>query len=143
MPTLYETDFYAWANEQAKLLREGNVAAADIAHIAEEIESMGRGEKRELVNRLEVLLMHLLKWAYQPDRRSRSWEVTIANQRDQLASHLTDNPSLKAHCDEAIDQAYRRARRDAELETGIAESTFPATCPWPFDRIMDETYWPN
>jgi len=143
MSSLYETDFYAWANEQARLLREGKLAAADIAHIAEEIESMGRGEKRELVNRLEVLLTHLLKWAYQADNRSRSWEVTIANQRDQLASHLGDNPSLKAHRDEAILLAYRRARRDAELETGIAESVFPQTCPWSFDQIMDEAFWPK
>jgi hypothetical protein len=143
MSSLYETDFYAWANEQARLLREGKLAAADIAHIAQEIESMGRGEKREMVNRLEVLLTHLLKWAYRAEKRSRSWEVTIANQRDRLASHLADNPSLKAHRDDAIAQAYRRARRDAELETGIAETAFPDSCPWSFEQIVDEAFRPK
>ena len=82
--TLYDTDFYAWANEQAALLRAGRLSEADIENIAEEIESMGRSERSELVNRLTVLLVHLLKWRYQPGLRGRSWRLTIEEQRDQL-----------------------------------------------------------
>jgi hypothetical protein len=143
MSGLYDTDFYAWANEQARLLREGKIAAADIAHIVEELESLGRTEKRELVSRLTVLLAHLLKWAFQPNLRSRSRRLTIETQRDDVVDHLADNPSLKVRLDELVPQAYRRARREAERETGLAESAFPVTCPWTFAQIVDPTFWPD
>ena len=142
-PTLYDRDFYAWANEQAALLRAGKLSVADIEHIAEEIESMGRSEKRELVSRLEILLLHLLKWQFQPERRGTSWEVSITNSRDQIADHLFDNPSLKTRLSEAIETAYRRARGDARAETGLVASTFPLTCPWEFSQIMDGDFWPG
>jgi hypothetical protein len=141
-PTLYDRDFYAWANEQAALLRAGNLSAADIAHIAEEIESMGKTEKRELVSRLTVLLVHLLKWQYQPNLSGNSWRLSIANSRDQLADHLADNPSLKARLPEALASAYRYARRDAARETGMDVAVFPAECPWSFEQIMDADFWP-
>ncbi len=92
----YDRDFYAWANEQAALLREGKLAQADIEHIAEEIESMGRTEKRELVSRLTVLLLHLLKWRFQSEMRGKSWRLSIQGQRYQISDHMADNPSLKA-----------------------------------------------
>lgn len=141
--TLYDRDFYAWAMEQAALLRAGKLDAADIGQIAEEIESMGRSEKRELVSRLTVLLLHLLKWRYQPALRGNSWRLSIANARDQLADHLADNPSLKSRLDEAVTSAYRYARRSASVETGLPETTFPADCPWPFATVMDEAYFPE
>jgi hypothetical protein len=109
MGALYDRDFHAWAQEQASLLRSGRLSEADVNHIAEEIESMGKTEKRELVSRLTVLLLHLLKWRYQPERRGRSWEATIRVQRGLLADHLTDNPSLKAQLLEAIAPASIRA----------------------------------
>lgn len=140
--TLYDTDFYAWANEQAALLRAGKLDAADIANIAEEIESMGKSEKRELINRLTILLAHLLKWQFQPERRGNSWRLSIANSRDQLADVLADNPSLRAKLPEATASAYRYARRDAAVETGIAVTTFAPECPWTFDQIMDEAFLP-
>jgi len=138
MSDLYERDFYAWSNEQAALLRAGDLAAADIAHIAEEIESMGRSEKRELVSRLTVLLLHRLKWRFQPERRSRSWELSIDNARDALSEHLADNLSLKAKLPEAVAVAYRTARRETAIETGIALETFPAACPWSFAQAMQD-----
>ncbi|KAA0574566.1 DUF29 domain-containing protein [Azospirillum sp. B21] len=140
---LYDTDFYAWANEQAALLRAGKLSAADIEHIAEEIESMGRSEKRELVNRLSVLLLHLLKWQFQPDRRGRSWTSTIRVQRVDLTSHLQDNPSLKAKLREAIQEAYVKAVITAAGETDLPESTFPEACPWTFEQMMDPSFWPG
>ena len=141
--SLYEHDFYAWANEQAALLRAGNLSAADIEHIAEEIESMGKTEKRELVSRLAVLLLHLLKWQYQPVRRGASWQATIRVQRRDLTRHLKDNPSLKAKLGEAIEDAYGNVLIEAAAETGLPEHTFPQTCPWPFDQLMDERFWPG
>lgn len=141
--SLYHQDFYAWANEQAALLRAGKLSEADIAHIAEEIESMGKAEKRELISRLTVLLNHLLKWQYQPGRRGASWEVTITNQRRDLAVHFKDNPSLKSKLTEAIDYAYGNARGEAYAQTGLSKEAFPAVCPWSFDQMMDETFWPE
>lgn len=140
---LYEQDFFAWANQQATLLRAGNLSAADIEHIAEEIESMGRTEKRELVNRLAVLLLHLLKWQYQPERRGKSWRFSVVEQRYRLSDHLEDNPSLKSGIDQAIAHAYRFALIDALRETDLPEGTFPNECPWTFQQLMDDQFWPN
>ncbi len=120
------------------MLRAGNLSGADIAHIAEEIESMGRSEKRELVSRLTILLQLLLQWRFQPDRRGASWPLSIANARDQLAEHLSDNPSLKAKLPDAMVSAYRYARRHAAIETGLPEDTFPIDCPWTFEQAMQE-----
>lgn len=140
---LYDTDFYAWAMRQAALLRAGELSAADLDHIAEEIESMGRSEKRELVSRLELLLLHLLKWQHQPERRSVSWELSIANNRDAVVSHLDDNPSLKSRLDDAIAEAFRRARRGAAAETNLPLAVFPDPCPWSFDQMVDDGFWPG
>jgi hypothetical protein len=140
---LYEHDFYAWANEQAALLRAGKLATADIEHIALEIESMGRTEKRELVNRLAVLLSHLLKWGFQSGFRPKSWLRTIREQRFRLQRHLADNPSLKGSVNEAIADAYRLAVIAAADETDLDENTFPPECPWPFEPLMDEHFWPE
>ncbi len=139
----YDSDFYAWAMEQAALIRAGNLAAVDLEHVAEDIESMGKSEKRELISRLKVLLLHLLKWRHQPEFRGNSWRLTIANTRDELADHLADNPSLKAKIAEASVSAYRYARREASVETGLPLQTFPETCPWSFDRLIDDAFWPE
>jgi hypothetical protein len=141
--TLYDRDFYAWANEQAALLRAGRLSEADIEHVAEEIESMGKTEKRELASRLTILLLHLLKWQYQPSRRGTSWQATIRVQRRDLAVHMTDNPSLKATLPQAIDQAYGNAMIEAVVETGLLESAFPVVCPWSFEQMMAEDFWPD
>jgi len=136
MSDLYDRDFYAWANEQAALLRAGRLSTADIAHIAEEIESMGRSEKRELTSRLAVLLAHLLKWRFQPERRGRSWQATIREQRSEVADLLADNPSLGARLDELLPNAYGKAVQIAIRETDLPEETFPAICPWSFEQAM-------
>jgi hypothetical protein len=101
---------------------------------------MGRTEKRELISRLTVLMLHLLKWQYQPVLRGPSWRATIRLQRRELAS---DNPSLKTLVPEAIERAYGNAVIVAEAETGLPESTFPATCPWSFEPMMAEDFWPE
>ncbi len=141
--TNYDRDFYAWANEQAALLREGKLAQADIEHIAEEIESMGRTEKRELVSRLTVLMLLLLKWRFQPGKRCSSWGTSITVQRNRLSRHMADNPSLKAKLAEAITDAYQDALLEAADETGLPKPTFPAVCPWSFEQMMDMGFWPD
>ncbi len=139
----YERDFFAWTREQAALLRSGDFAQADVEHIAQEIESMGKAEKRELISRLAVLLLHLLKWRYQPALRGSSSRLWMREERLKIADHIDDNPSLNAMRDDAISTAYRYALVEAERETGLAGETFPALCPWTFDQMMDETFWPQ
>jgi hypothetical protein len=140
---LYDEDFYAWANQQAALLRAGRLAEADIAQIAEEIESMGKTEKRELTNRLAVLLMHLLKWRFQPAIRSTGWRLTIEEQRDRLIDHMADNPSLTSKLPETTASAYRLAILAAARETGLPPALFPAACPWTYEEIIDANFWPD
>jgi hypothetical protein len=139
----YETDFYGWANEQAALLRSGRLSAADVANSAEEIESMGRSEKRELVNRLTVLLTHLLEWTFQPLGRCSSWETSIKVQRNGIVDHMEDNPSLKPQIPDAIEKAHRTAVLEAAEETKLAESVFPKACVWSFDQLTDPEFWPD
>jgi hypothetical protein len=141
--SFYDVDFFAWTNQQAALLRAGRLSEADIDHIAEEIESMGKTEKRALVSRLNVLLLHLLKWQFQPDRRGASWQATIRVQRRALVRHMADNPSLKAGLADFIAEGYGDAVIEAAGETGLAESSFPTICPWSFEQFMDPAFWPD
>lgn len=142
-PSLYDADFYAWTQQQAVLLRAGRFGEADIANIVEEIETLGRSEKRELVSRLTVLLMHLLKWQFQPELRGTSWRLTIQGQRLELTDHMGDNPSLKSQLIVAIESSYRRARIEAAKETGLGLSEFPPSCPWAYDDIRNDDFWPE
>jgi len=141
--TLYETDFYGWVQQQVAAIRTGNLNGLDLDNLKEEIESMGRSEKRELESRLEVLLTHLLKWQYQPERRGKSWQLTIEGQRDRLAGHLGENPSLKSKLPVCVQEAYRHAKREAIKETGMPAATFPPECPWAFEQAMDDGFWPE
>jgi hypothetical protein len=141
--TSYDVDFYGWANEQAQLLRAGRLGEADVANISEEIESMGRSEKRELVCRFAVLLTHLLKWRHQPGGRGSSWQASIEVQRRRLEDHLADNPSLKPLIPVTMQRAYGDARIVAGDETKLGEAAFPQTSPWSFDEVMNPTYWPD
>ena len=141
--SLHDSDFYAWSLEQAALLRAGRVGDADLAAIAEEIESLGKTEKRELVSRLTVLLLHLLKWERQPAGRGNSWRLSIANARDEIADLLDDNPSLKTVLDEVTASAYRYTRRKGAIETEMVEEIFPPQCPWSFAEAMDAGFWPE
>ncbi|OGO40214.1 MAG: hypothetical protein A2Z04_01840 [Chloroflexi bacterium RBG_16_57_9] len=141
--TLYEQDFYAWANRNAQLIRAGKLSEIDVENIAEELESMGRSEKRAFINRLAILLAHLLKWHFQPALRSISWQYTIRAQRDQLYDLLEDSPSLKYQVEEKLNKAYRKAVSMASHETGLEESAFPENCPYAFDQVMDNSFFPE
>lgn len=141
----YDGDIIAWANEQARFLREGQFSQLDIEHIADEIEDVGKSEQRELESRMAVLLAHLLKWQYQPQRRGNSWEATIRTQRTSIDRRLKKTPSLKASLSNPDwwADAWDDAVRSAVQETGIALVVFPPSCPWAFEQIMDADFWPG
>lgn len=143
MTTLYERDFYAWLQNQAALLKSGRLVELDIEHLTEEIESMGASERRELINRLRVLLIHLLKWQYQPDGRSSGWRGTIIEQRAQLETLLDQSPSLRRMVPDMLVYAYLKARLQAAEETGLALATFPEDCPYSVDQALSMGYWPD
>jgi hypothetical protein len=139
----YEVDFYAWTVEQARLLRSGELSAVDAANIAEEIESMGRSDRRELKSRLVVLVMHLLKWSVQPSARSGSWSATIDEQRLQIEGVLSESPSLRPSAAAMLSEAYAIARARAVAETGLAEEGFPETCPFSPDQVLSRGFLPE
>ena len=143
MSDQYHDDFYAWASEQAALLRAGNLSAADAANIAEEIEGMGHSLRDQLTNRLGVLLAHLLKWHYQPSHRGNSWRLTIREQRRRASRLLSRNPSLRHDLADIFPEAYGDALLIAARETGLAEATFPAACPWTFETVIQDDFWPE
>lgn len=139
--TTHENDFYAWTQEQAHLLKTGQLYEIDSQNIAEEIEDMGRSEKRQLESRLEILIIHLLKWQFQPNLRSRSWQLTIKEQRLRLEKLLQKNPSLQPNLIEAIEDVYPLATISAERETGL--SLFPETCPYNLTEILSSEFLPE
>jgi hypothetical protein len=139
----YDDDFFAWTQEQARLLREGDFSQLDIENVAEELESMGRSDKRELRNRLIQLIMHLLKWQYQPGFRSRSWTSTIREQRDQVKESLDESPSLRPTVTAELSKVYGIARIKAAGETGLADKTFPEVCPYTPEQILSEDFLPE
>ncbi|HDL7824532.1 TPA: DUF29 domain-containing protein [Yersinia enterocolitica] len=143
MTNRYDTDFYGWTQDQADLLRSGRLEQLDISNILKEIESIGNCQQNELESRLEVLFLHLLKWAFQPSHRGRSWQLTIAEQRRKVARRLSKSPSLKRELDEMTTDAYGDAILSAARETGMDEKAFPKSCPWTFDQIMDSDFYPE
>lgn len=141
MPSnLYETDFYGWTLEQSKLLREGDFKHLDIPNLAEEIESLGKQQRQELRNRLGILIGHLLKWDYQPDKRSKSWRVTIQIQRREIENLLEDNPSLKSYLSEAIPKGYQAGVDLVRLETPLDYEDLPKTCPYTSGQLFDSDF---
>ncbi|MEQ9356241.1 DUF29 domain-containing protein [Coleofasciculus chthonoplastes] len=142
-PNLYETDFYAWTQEQASLLHQQQWSQLDLGNLIEEIESLGKQQCQELRNRLTVLIGHLLKWEYQPQRRSRSWLATIRVQRRDTSQLLKDNPSLKPYLEDALVLAYENGRDLAMGETDLPEPTFPQTCPYSLAEILEDSFYPG
>lgn len=139
----YEQDYYLWFVDQARLLRSGMWQQVDVEHLAEELEDMGKREKRALRSRTVVLLAHLLKYAYQPERRSPSWNGTIREQRKQLSELLRDSPSLRPRLEEDLEDGYVSARLLAAGETGLPETVFPPNCPFTLEQLLDEHFWPE
>jgi Domain of unknown function DUF29 len=136
----YERDFYSWLMEQARHVREARWDAIDRENLADEIESLGREQFNKLEGALRVLLMHLLKWDHQPERRTRGWTLSIKAQRAELEDVLGDNPGLKPRINEAITRGYRKARIEASRETDLDEGRFPDKCPYSWDDIVSRDF---
>lgn len=140
MTNLYTTDFYGWTQEQVNLLSQRKLDYIDIDNLVEEIESLGKQQQQELKNRLGVLIGHLLKWQYQPEKRSKSWKYTIQEQRLQIIDLIEQNPSLKSYREEAIFKAYQLGLLLVGRETSINPKTLPQQCPYSFEQIMDISF---
>jgi hypothetical protein len=143
MKTLYEADFYTWAKENAQILRSGQAEQADWEHIAEELESMSGSERRALESYVKVLFLHLLKWKFQPLLQSVSWKLSIRNSRKQIKKILRGSPGLKPKFKGILAEEYETAREDAADETGLALKTFPKTCPFTLEQVLDEEFLPE
>jgi hypothetical protein len=150
LSTLYQTDYSAWAQRHAELLRAGRYAELDLDHLLEELSDMSKSDRRELESRLLILLAHLLKWEYQypllsgrwRDFDGRSWRTTIIEQRARLAKLLKQSPGLKTILPESITAAYTDAMQLASDETGLALDTFPSDCPYSLEHLLDKVYYP-
>jgi Domain of unknown function DUF29 len=140
---LYESDFYVWTQEQARLLRERRWPDLDLENLAEEVESMGRSDKREIERRMRVLIAHLLKWKFQPGGRGNSWIRTIFEQRTALLGLIEESPSLREFGRDTVFKKYTAGRLLAASETGIAFGLFPEDCPFTPDEVLDLEFFPE
>ncbi len=139
----YEEDVVLWAREQARLLRERRFDELDLDHLVDEVEGVGKSERREIRNRMAVLVAHLLKWKYQPGRRSPSWQTTIRDQRSKLLGVIEDSPSLNSYPAEHFDETYRSGRLKAAAETGIDFTLFPEQPPFTVEQVLDDGFLPK
>ncbi len=142
-PTSIDEDFALWSAEQAALIRSGRFDRVDLENVAEEIESLGRSDKRAIRSRLTVLMMHLLKWTYQPAERSRSWMATIRDQQRAILDLIDESPSLRSYPAEVYERDYPRAREKAAEETTVFLHLIPETCPYTIEQILDVNFLPG
>lgn len=142
MATAYETDFYLWTQQQAALLRQGALSALDTVHLIDELEDMGASNRRALGSYLELVLLHLLKWQFQPGKRSAGWMESINKGRNAIERLLEESPSLVPQLATKAIAEYRRARRGAAKETGLPLATFPEECLFTLDQITGD-FWPD
>ena len=142
--TLYEQDFYLWTQTTAELLKQQKFDAVDWGNLIEEIETLGRSEKRAVRSHLVILLQHLLKWQFQSERRSRSWQNSIDNDREELSELLADNASLSgSFLLESLPESYTKSRKKASYETTIYLENFPEECPYSLEEILHPEYLPE
>jgi hypothetical protein len=142
----YENDFYRWTQETTELLKQRRFAELDLDALIEEVEDMGKSQQRELESRLVVLLGYLLKWRYQPDGRSYSWQGTVHLQRAEIKQLLRDSPSLRAQIPDFIISVYKTAVSKAVEDTNVSPSIFPATFEqtgWTWEQVLDDEFYPE
>ena len=141
--TLYEEDFNLWLEETVNLLKTRQLSLIDYENLIEEIESMGKRDKKALESNLEQILMHLLKWKYQKDKRSNSWRYSIIEHRNRLKKDFRDSPSLKPYFDDVLEDCYQTAREFASEQTGLGIKTFPIDIPFTKEQILSSNYLPE
>jgi hypothetical protein len=143
MSTAYDIDFDRWAREQAAALKAGDFQKLDLENLAEEIESLSRSDRRAIESFLARILFHLLKWRYQPERRSGSWQNSVEDSRAVIRQILKDSPSLRSYTKDILEDAYRQARRKNPQNPAVDPKQFPATCPWTLEQVLDDEFWPK
>lgn len=143
LAAVYEQDFDAWLQGTVELLRQGRFAEIDVEHVVVELAEMGKRDRRELESHLRILMAHLLKWQWQPERRCGSWRGSIVEQRLQLAKQLADSPGLKTYQLQVVEVAYVDAVAIASAETGLPMAAFPAICPFQLADLQDARYYPE
>lgn len=136
---LYETDILLWCEQQAELLRSGRYSELDLENLIEEVWDLGKRERDRFMSSIELIIQHLLKWEYQPEKRSSSWEVTIKRERNHLKKYLRKTPSLIRYWAE-LEEMYENARADASNETGILDWDFPDDCPYTQEQIESDWF---
>jgi len=139
----YLEDFSSWISQTTQLLRERRWHEIDVPNLIEEVEDLGKSERRGIASQLTRLLLHLLKWQYQPQRRSDSWLDSITDARTQIELTLEDSPSLRRYPTEQLEESYQRARRQAAQQTGIEISVFPGVCPYSLELVLTENWLPE
>ncbi len=139
----YEQDLYAWTLDNVALLRKRQFDKLDVDNLIEELEYMARKDKKELVNRLAILLMHLLKWQFQAGRRTLSWQYTVKEQRRKVIRLLQESPSLRYELDLKLAEAYEDGVIKAVKETSLSPDTFPPTCPYTLEQALDDNFYPS
>jgi len=142
-PAAYDADFHAWTRDQAARLRELRPNSLDWENIAEEIETLGRSQRREIRSRLVVLLAHLLKWSYQPEGQGNSWRASITLARQEIGKEISESPSLRRYPGEELAAQYAVARLKASGQTGLALDIFPEICPFTIEQVLDPAFWPD
>jgi len=142
-PCLYDEDFCAWILATIKLLRQRQFTEIDITHVAEELEDIGKRERRSLEGHIRNVTLHMLKWYSQPEKRSVSWRQSIRNGRIEIQKLLRDSPSLVGQVSQMLNDEYPAARADAVDETGLSEETFPTQCPFTAEQVLDTGFWPE
>jgi Domain of unknown function DUF29 len=140
---LYDRDFHQWTQVMAEALRSRNWAGLDVENLIDEVESLGRKQRQELRNRLGILLGHLLKWQFQPTLRSKSWKLTLREQRAQIRFLLKDNPSLKFYLEEAMEDGYTLGQLLVAKETPLEVEDLPEVCPYGVDDAIDDAFFPE
>jgi hypothetical protein len=139
----YERDFYHWIHQNIALLKQGKLAEIDVDILIDELENMAKRDRRELISRLMILIAHLLKWQFQPDKQSSSWQRSIDEQRIQIMKQLEDSPSLKNQLSEYIENAYPDALKLAVKETQLPIKIFPPDCPYSVLKLLEDDFYPN
>ena len=134
---LYETDIIKWVEQQISLIKEQRYTEVDWDNILEEIEDLGKRER--FLSSIRLIIQHLLKWEYQPEKRSNSWQITIKRERNHLKRYLRDTPSLKRYWQD-LSKVYEDARADAANETGISDWNFPDHCPYSPEQIQTDWF---
>jgi hypothetical protein len=140
---LYEQDYHRWTEEQGRALREQRPAGVDWENVAEEIESLGRSDKRSIESNLNVILVHLLKWRHQPGKQTGSWKASLAEHRLRISKLIDESPSLRTHPERVLEEEYALARLKAAAETGLPEQRFSETCPFKIQEVLDPGFLPS